>query len=98
MNVTYKTNRIQKICTVSQIAEKKYGLEMAKKISLRIQQIKAAVSVEMMIEYNIGRCHPLVNNRKGQYAVDLVHPYRLVFEKQGELTQIAHIIEIVDYH
>lgn len=37
-------------------------------------------------------------SRQNQYAVDLVHPYRLVFEKQGELIQIANIIEIVDYH
>lgn len=28
----------------------------------------------------------------------LVHPYRLVFEKNGEEIQIANIIEIVDYH
>ena len=40
----------------------------------------------------------LANNRKGQYAMDLVHPYRLVFEKHGDEIQIAHILEIVDYH
>ena len=40
----------------------------------------------------------VTNNRKGQYAVDLVHPYRLVFEKHGDEIQIAHIMEIVDYH
>lgn len=37
-------------------------------------------------------------NRKEQYAMDLVHPYRLVFEKEGDEIQIACIIEIVDYH
>jgi len=40
----------------------------------------------------------LTNNRKGQYAVDLVHPYRMVFEKHGNKIQVAHIMEIVDYH
>ena len=30
--------------------------------------------------------------------MDLVHPYRLVFEKIGNELQIAQIIEIVDYH
>ena len=40
----------------------------------------------------------LTQNRKGQYAVDLVHPYRLVFEKNGDEIQIANILEIVDYH
>lgn len=35
---------------------------------------------------------------KRQYAVDLLHPYRLIFEKQGDVIQIARIIEITDYH
>ena len=51
-----------------------------------------------MIKFHIGRCHPLTNNRKGQYAVDLVHPYRMIFEKHGNKIQVAHIMEIVDYH
>lgn len=71
---------------------------MAEKIQLRIDQISAALSVEMMIQYKIGRCHSLKGNRKEQYAVDLVHPYRLVFEKKGNEIQIANIMEIVDYH
>ena len=37
-------------------------------------------------------------DRKGQYAMDLVHPYRLVFEKTGDKIQIANVMEIVDYH
>lgn len=37
-------------------------------------------------------------DRKSQYAVDLVHPYRLVFEKRGTEIQIVCIMEIVDYH
>lgn len=71
---------------------------MAAKIHQRIDEISAADTVEMMIQFHIGRCHVLTGSRQNQYAVDLVHPYRLVFEKQGELIQIANIIEIVDYH
>lgn len=71
---------------------------MAEKIQLRIDQIIAADSVEQMIQFHIGRCHPLRQNRKNQYAVDLVHPMRLVFEKKGSEIQIAYITEIVDYH
>ena len=71
---------------------------MADKISQRIREIQAADTVEMMIQYHTGRCHLLTGDRKGSYAVDLVHPYRLVFEKHGEEIQIAYITEIVDYH
>ena len=71
---------------------------MAVKIQQRIDEIKAADTVEQMIQFGIGRCHPLKGDRKNQYAVDLVHPHRLVFEKKGNEVQIANIMEIVDYH
>ncbi len=49
-------------------------------------------------EANIGRCYLLTGNRAGQYAMDLAHPYRLVFIKIGQEIQIARIQEIIDYH
>lgn len=98
MEITYKNKKIERVCTNAKTAERTYGREMADKIHQRIAEIEAADSVEMMIQFHIGRCHPLAQNRKGQYAVDLVHPYRLVFEKNGDEIQIANILEIVDYH
>ena len=98
MDITYKNKRIEKVCTDAKTAEKTYGQDMADKIHQRVDEINAADTVELMIQFRIGRCHPLSQNRKGQYAVDLVHPYRLVFEKKGGEIQIANILEIVDYH
>ncbi|MCQ2515490.1 MAG: type II toxin-antitoxin system RelE/ParE family toxin [Saccharofermentans sp.] len=98
MELTYKNSKIEKICTDAKVADRTYGNKMSEKIQMRIDEIRASDTVEDMIKYHIGRCHPLTNNRKGQYAVDLVHPYRLVFEKRGKEIQIALIIEIVDYH
>ena len=98
MDITYKSNKIRKICTDLKTADRTYGKEMTEKIRQRINEISAAESVEMMIQLHIGRCHRLTQNRRGQYAVDLIHPYRLVFEKVGDTVQIAVIIEIVDYH
>lgn len=98
MIVEYNNRGIEKVCTDASVAERKYGYEMAEKIQARIDQIRAADSVEEMIQFRIGRCHPLKGNRKNQFAVDLVHPQRLVFEKNGNEIRIANIIEIVDYH
>ena len=98
MHITYKTNKMEKVCTDSSYAEKKYGTNMAEKIDQRIGEITASDTVEFMIQFRIGRCYPLHNNRKGQYAVELVHPYRLVFEINGNEIQIANIMEIIDYH
>lgn len=89
LDITYKNKKIEKVCTDAKISDRTYGNEMSEKIQMRIGE---------MIKYHIGRCHSLTSNRKGQYAVDLVHPYRLVFEKHGNEIQVAHIMEIVDYH
>lgn len=98
MKIEYKNKSIEKVCTNASIAERKYGSEMAAKIHQRIGEITAAENVEQMIQFHLGRCHMLHYNRENQYAVDLVHPKRLVFEKKGNDIQIANIIEIVDYH
>jgi hypothetical protein len=46
----------------------------------------------------LGRCHPLYGDRLGQYAMDLIHPYRLIFTQYGNTVDIVEIQEIVDYH
>lgn len=98
MTIAYKNSGIEMVCTVASRAEKKYGFTMAQKIQQRLDQISAAASVEELVQYRVGRCHALTGNRKGQYAMDLVHPMRLVFKKEGDTVQIAVIQEIVDYH
>ena len=96
--VTYKSKSLEKICTDFSEAVRKYGIKIAEKVHLRINEISAAINIEMMIQCHVGRCHRLTGNRNGQYSVDLTQPYRLIFTvKDGEV-QIAKIIEIVDYH
>lgn len=98
MEIEYKSRRLKKVCTIAREAEKEHGEKMAAKIHQRIDEITAADSVEQLIQYRIGGCHILKGNRKKQYAMDLVQPYRLVFEVNGSAIQIARVIEIVDYH
>lgn len=98
MDIRYKNKALERLCTVASAAAKKYGQEMSQKIQMRIDQIRAAESIEQMLQYRIGRCHQLHHNRSGQYAVDLVQPMRSVFECEKAEIQIACIIEIIDYH
>lgn len=100
LDITYKSKKLEKVCEDKKTAVKTYGLDMARKIKIRINEIKAADSVEEMIQFQIGRCHALSGNRLGKYAVDLIQPFRLIFIKNkdtGEL-KIVKIIDIVDYH
>ena len=98
ISIEYKTKKLQRICNDLSYAEKAYGKNMAEIIHKRIDQISAAVNVEMLVKYGIGKCHPLKGNRKNQYAMVLIQPYRLVFEIKDGVLQIVKILEIVDYH
>lgn len=98
MEIEYRSSRIRKVCTNAHEAELKHGIKMAAVIHQRIDEISASPSIEMLVQYRIGRCHPLKGNRKEQYAMDLVQPYRLIFEKKGSSAEVARITEIIDYH
>ena len=81
-----------------QLLKKNMVKKMAIKIHQRITELTAATSIEELTKNKIGRCHLLKGNRKNQYAMDIEHPYRLIFiEVENEL-QIVKVIEIVDYH
>ena len=98
MEITYKTKKLERVCTDYSFAKRTYGEINADLIYQRIYEISFADTVEQMIQWHLGRCHPLKGNRKGQYAVDLSHPYRLIFEIIGNEIQIVRILEITDYH
>ena len=98
MEVTFKNKKLEKICTDVKTATKKYNEKMAEIITQRIFELRASETIEDLLKDNIGRCHSLKGDRKGQYAMDLIHPQRLVFTVHKKQIQIAKIIEIVDYH
>lgn len=98
MQIVYRSKGLESICTEASATVKRHGTRMAKLIHLRIDQICSFDTVEMLTKSGTGNCHSLKGNRKGYYAMDLVHPFRLVFRITGEETQIVCIEEIVDYH
>ena len=90
---------------------KLYGAREAKLINRRIADLQAADTLQVMWTLP-GRCHELTGDRKGQLAVDLVHPHRLIFEVDMQpiptkddtglnwsLVTAIRIMEVVnDYH
>lgn len=90
---------------------REYGAENAKKIRQRMAVLAAAACLEEVPIHSPDRRHELSGNRKGQFAVDLKHPQRLVFEPNHnplprksdgglDLKKInaVTIIEVEDYH
>ena len=77
----------------------------------RLAVLSEAPTLLMVPTIPPNRCHQLHGNRAGQFAVDLVHPHRLVFAPNHDpipvkadggidMEQVTAItvIEIVDYH
>ena len=94
----YKTKRIEKACTDFYEAEKQYGSQIAEKLHQHLDQISAAESVEMLVKFKVGKCHPLKGDREEQYAMFLTKNWRLIFEKVNGTIHVVKIMEIVDYH
>lgn len=69
--------------------ERKFGQEMAKKILLRLNSLKAAESLAVFWPPYTGpeRCHELKGNLEGFYSIDLKHPYRLLITPSEQISK-----------
>ena len=109
MDIAFRREKLRKICNDSRLLAKEYGRDRAVKIQLRLDQLRAARTLADMATLPAARCHELQGDRQGQLAVDLVHPWRLIFtpvewikNASGGLdwskVEAVVIEEIVDYH
>lgn len=111
MKISFATAKLQKLCNSDKKLRGEFGPACAKKIRHRLSELEAAVCLEDMRQLPQARCHELKANRKGQLAVDLEHPKRMIFEPdhdpKPELSgggldwkKVTHvcIVEIKDYH
>ena len=111
MDITFKTRKLAKIFNTEKELQKKYGARMMRRIQVRLAVLKNARTLSMVPTAPPERLHQLKGKRKGQHTVDLIHPYRLIFEPDHEplprrddgsldlerVTAVT-IIEVVDYH
>lgn len=98
MEIAYKSKLLERVCSCSKVAKKKYGQNMAIKLQMRIVEVRSAANFDELSRWRIGGCHPLEGKRKGQYAMTLEQPYRLILHKRGNAVEMALVSEIVDYH
>lgn len=109
MDIAFRREKLRKVCNDARLLAKEYGRERAVKIQLRLDQFRAARTLADIAALPAARCHELQGERQGQLAVDLVHPWRLIFtplewiEKETgglDWSKVEAIVveEIVDYH
>jgi len=71
---------LEKNCNNRKLLQKEFGQEQAEKIGRRLDELRAAEILHDISHLPPPRCHELSGNMKGQFSVDLKHPYRLIFE------------------
>lgn len=109
MDITFKTKRLEKIFNSEGLLKKEYGLPNAKKIMLRMAIFKNSPNLSHVPSVPPDRFHQLSGTRKGQYAVDLKHPFRLIFKPtllnssnsediDLSLVTSIQILGVEDYH
>jgi proteic killer suppression protein len=105
MYINFINNQIKKLCENHAFAIKKLGNRNADRLFQRVAEIRASENLADLMKVPSARCHHLSNDRKGQLALDLVHPKRLITlptTVEGQIIETLikelTVIEVVDYH
>lgn len=111
MDIDFRKRKLEKTFNAQTELLRAYGSPMAKAIMLRMGVLRAARNLGQVPTTKPERRHQLTEDRDEQFAVDLVHPKRLIFEVNhdpiprkpdggidvDQVTAIT-IVEVVDYH
>ena len=111
MNIFFKEKKTQKVFNSDKLLKKVYGQQNAVLIKRRMAVLSAADNLDLVPKIKPERCHQLTGERKRQFAVDLKHPFRLVFKPNHDpvplkpdggidiekVTSII-ILRVEDYH
>ena len=86
MDISFKSTKLEKEFNEGKRLEKIHGNLRAKKIRIRLAELRAVISLYDFWPPKSGpsRCHELTGERKGQLSVDLDHPHRLIFVPNHE--------------
>jgi len=78
LRILFRTKKLGKLCNSSKLARQKWGDVMARRLRARLDDLDAAEVLEDLRNLPHVRCHELTGERKGQFSLDLQHPYRLL--------------------
>jgi len=110
VQITFRKKKLTKLANDFEKCKKDLGALRARLFQQRLVDLLNARNLED-VHHLPGHYHELTGDRKGQWACDLDHPYRLIFEPHEqpvptnaagvciwtEITSVE-VIEIVDYH
>ena len=81
MNISFTDARLADEMNSFAKLSRMYGAAIAKTITRRLAQLRAAA---VLAEMQVGNCHPLKGDREGTFAVSVGKGYRLLFAPADE--------------
>lgn len=111
MKISFRSTKLRKIFDSEKNLKREYGTRMASAIMTQVDVLRISACLAEVPTKKPTRCHQLTGDRDEQFAIDLVQPYRLVFEVEHDpiprdefggidrkrVTAII-IIAVTDYH
>lgn len=107
LQIEYTNLKVQKIICDTKQLKKKVGLEIGKKVILRLNQLKATENFNMYLtQIRLGNPHPLSGNFYSCYAISITANYRLIVEPMETKLDMESLRNckkidvkgVVDYH
>lgn len=80
MNIDFRTNKLKKCCSERVAGIKEWGQPIADKVFQRLSELRAATNLSEISYLPPPRCHRVDGVRKDCWAVDTIHPQRLLFK------------------
>src|SRR3984957_11286298 len=87
MKINFEHKKLETICNNEKLLIKEYGKINGKKIKRRLDDLSAANNLEEARNLP-GKCHELVGDRKGQLAVHVEEPLRLIFKPNDPVEMV----------
>lgn len=110
MIIEFLSSKLQKSLSNEKVMLKAFGQNRTKKLKSRLLVLRSARNLQEIPQIPPDRCHQLRGNLKGHFAVDLDHPYRLIFKPNQPVPYLEDggidlksitavtIVSVEDYH
>ena len=106
MEIEVHNQKVKKVLYDSDKLIKTVGIELARKIHQRLDQLSASPNFKEFLDYGLGKPHPLTGNLDDSFGISLNKNYRLIVEPlvdnldDSSLREckIINIKGVMDYH
>lgn len=110
MQLEFKSKKLERTLNDPLLIKKSFG-ENAKRVVQRLEEMRSAPTLAVLMSIPATRCHKLSGQRKNEWAVAILPNHRLIFEIANDpvpekedgsvnIVLITHIriLETTDYH